>query len=216
MPKYIDLTGQRFGRLVAIEKERTVGGRAFWKCKCDCGEEKTVSSNHLRMGTVQSCGCLNAELCRERIAKINTTHGKSNTRLYRIWAGMLRRCFNARADNYEYYGARGITVCDEWKNSFQTFYDWSMVNGYADNLSIDREDVNGNYEPTNCRWVTMKEQNYNTGLRNDNKSGHKGVTKRKNRWLAYISIDGHTKHIGTYDTYEEAVKAREEAEKKYY
>ena len=164
--KLIDLTNQRFGRLVVIERTEIGNAkRPKWLCKCDCGSYKVVSSAHLRHGDTRSCGCLRREevsrrsaAIARRIGKNNKTHGMRGTRLYYIWCGIKRRCLNPNSKPYDRYGGRGITICDEWKNDFMNFYNWAMANGYQENLTIDREDNNGNYEPSNCRWVTMKVQ----------------------------------------------------------
>jgi len=156
--KPIDLTGRKFGKLKVLYQQGTdKRGEALWKCQCDCGNLHLVKGSLLRMGVSKSCGCDKARLCKEA----NLIHGKSNIRLYHIWLHMKRRCYDIKAHNYKYYGARGITVCDEWKNDFMAFYDWAIVNGYSDDLSIDRINVNGNYEPSNCRWITMTEQQSN-------------------------------------------------------
>ena len=153
----LDLTGQRFGRLVVIkEAGRSSDGRVRWLCKCDCGNyTSTPSTKTLRNGTCRSCGCIE----RERPNK--QTHGKSNTKLFAVWNAMKQRCYNPNNRSYKNYGGRGITVCQEWKEDFQTFYDWAIANGYKKGLEIDRIDVNGNYEPDNCRWTTSKKNNNN-------------------------------------------------------
>lgn len=158
-----DLTGQRFGRLVVIERAGSdKHNRAVWKCQCDCGEVRVQYSGNLRSGLVNSCGCLRAERNKER----NTTHGKSKNRLYCVWIDMKKRCYNPITHNYHRYGGRGITVCDEWKNDFQAFYDWAMANGYDENApkgqcTIDRIDNDKCYSPDNCRWVDTATQNKN-------------------------------------------------------
>ena len=177
MSKMIPMIGKRFGRLTVIaEGGRTKSGNARWVCKCDCGNVSVVSGSYLRSGHTKSCGCIS----RENVTVRNTTHGKRNTRLYRIWHGMKSRCYFCKNPNFCDYGARGITVCDEWKNSFRAFYDWAMANGYADNLTIDRKDNDKGYSPENCRWITNKEQQNNK--RNNTPIEIDGVTMNLTQW----------------------------------
>jgi len=167
MAKYLDITGHRFGRLEVVEfagydKHKSV----TWRCKCECGNETVVRSDHLRYGKTSSCGCLKAEESAKR-GRDNATHGMWNTRLYHCWQHMKQRCDGTgnEANRKRYYD-RGITVCEEWLNSFETFMEWALNNGYKDSLTLDRIDNDGNYEPFNCRWAdTLTQQNNVTSNR---------------------------------------------------
>lgn len=164
-----DLTGQRFGRLIVVERADdyiTESGRAVkrWKCKCDCGNEKIIRYGELTRGSTISCGCYHKEM----FGALNRTHGLSGNcgRLYPLWKSIKRRCYCEGSKDYKNYGGRGIVMCDEWKDNFQAFHDWAIANGYKEEkteyglniLTIDRINVNGNYEPNNCRFITNAEQ----------------------------------------------------------
>lgn len=165
MAKAIDLSGQRFGRLTVVERAGSYvspdkkQSHALWLCICDCGNTSIVRAGMLRCGHIQSCGCLH----REAFDKARTKHGKEGTRLYVVWSAMKQRCYNPSHKSYPRYGGNGITICDEWRDNFQAFYDWAMTNGYDDNAptgqcTIDRIDNSKGYSPDNCRWVDQKTQ----------------------------------------------------------
>lgn len=156
----LDLTGRKFCRLTPIKlsQEKSDGHHAFWECQCDCGNTIIVRKDSLLSGHTKSCGCLQNERFMDDYEE---TQGMKNTKLYKCWSGIKQRCLNPNDSNYQNYGGRGITICDEWRNNFTAFYKWAISHGYADDLSIDRIDVNGNYEPSNCRWADKETQDYN-------------------------------------------------------
>ena len=171
-PRYEDLTDCRFGKVTVMEYV----GDCKWKCRCDCGAVFQANGSKLKRGMKKSCGCSTREL----IGNAHRTHGQKKTRLYHIWQGMKQRCFWPKSPIYKYYGGRGITVCDEWKNDFLSFAEWSKISGYSDSLTLDRIDTDGNYEPNNCRWSTYKEQERNK--RNNRLIEFRGETKTMTDW----------------------------------
>lgn len=160
--KEVNLVGQRHGKLQVIEKSSR--GRSRWICQCDCGNKVELQTH--RFFAYKSCGCLEKEN-KKNLANHTRTHGMTETRLYSVWCGVKDRCTNPNLEHYDRYGGRGIKMCDEWLYSFESFAAWAYSAGYDDKLtgkeqSIERIDVNGNYEPSNCKWVTQKEQMRNT------------------------------------------------------
>jgi hypothetical protein len=154
-----NLLGQVFGRWTVIAFDESVKAyeKSRWICKCECGVEKSVLQDSLLAGRSLSCGCYEYELTSIR----SRTHGESSTHLYKAWNSMKERCLYEKFPGYKDYGGRGIVICDEWVNDYLTFKEWALNNGYAKTLSLDRIDVNGNYTPQNCRWITMSEQQHN-------------------------------------------------------
>lgn len=207
--------GRRFGRLVVINLVKsTTETRQKALCKCDCGNFKTVMISNLKNGATQSCGCWH----RESTSKANATHHATGTKLHNEWRAMKARCNIKSCSNYESYGGRGISVCKEWNDSFEIFKEWSENNGYQEDLTLDRIDVNGNYEPNNCRWVDKKVQARNRRPRSTCKTGVSGVAKRSDRdsYRVSIGVNGKCINIGNFRKFEDAVQARKEAELKYW
>ena len=176
----IDLTGQRFGYWTVIKREgRYNNGDARWLCRCICGKEKTVRGGNLRKGESTSCKC-------KRVPP-NVKHGLSKTRLHRIWETMKARCNNKNFLPYRNYGEKGVSVCEAWNKNFMSFYNWAMANGYKDDLTIDRINVFGSYEPSNCRWTTSLNQANNR--RNNRYIIYDGIKKSLSEWARYFGVN---------------------------
>ena len=185
----LNLVGQKFGKLtvIALESGRTTDDRK-WRCVCDCGGEKVTSEDNLKRGHCKSCGCLYKN--NGGSEKKNIPFG-STSKLYNVWQNMRSRCKNPKDNNYKKYGARGITVCKEW-DSYPSFREWALSNGYKEgenrrNCTIDRIDVDGNYEPNNCRWATAFEQVNNR--RNTIRIEFNGETHALAQWAKETGID---------------------------
>lgn len=215
--KESDYVGKHYGMLEVkgiIHKELSGRNRAYFICDCDCGNKGIeIYSDRLKHEKAISCGCM-ASVLR---GNANRSHDESKTRLYSIWEHMKRRCYNPKAAHYAEYGGRGIAVCDEWQ-SFEPFRDWSLANGYSDELTIERNEVNGNYCPDNCCWATWTEQQRNKRVRSDNTSGVTGVSYRKDtgKWTVSITMPDGTISLGCYKDFDEAVRVRKQAEIKYW
>jgi len=183
MPAFKDLSGQKFGKLTAIKRVgKDSQGTSLWHCLCDCGNTSTVRVSALKNGGTKTCGCSYGEA--------GITHGLSRKPIYSVWQAMIQRCHNSSNPAYKYYGVRGITVCDKWRNSFQAFFD-DM--GHAEKgMSIDRIDNDKGYSPDNCKWATLKEQANNK--RDNRYITHNGITKTICDWS--ISLGGHRCLVG--------------------
>lgn len=153
-----NIVGLRFGILTVLGEDKTFKHQKHqkWICRCDCGNVKSIYSHSLTQGRTKSCGCQ----MNKGKKGINKTHGMTNTRIYREWSSMRKRC-KPNSPNSKHYFSRGITVCKEWEKDFMSFYKWSMDNGYSDELSIDRIDNDKGYSPENCRWITIEDQQSN-------------------------------------------------------
>lgn len=158
--KTFDLTGRVFGRLRVISKVEKDKKHSYWLCRCTCGNTTISRADGLLSGRIKSCGCYRREILTPAAVEANTVHGMRNTRLYDIWCLMRSRCNNPRNNRFSIYGGRGIKVCKEW-DDFRNFAAWALNNGYRDDLTIERIDVNGNYGPSNCKWVPRKQQSRN-------------------------------------------------------
>lgn len=203
-----DLSGKRFGYLTILHLRENGAKRRSWLCECDCGN-RIILGETLILGTKyrrpnQSCGCMKLK---------QKGFSMSEPKLYSIWSAMIGRCHNKNSNIYYKYGAKGIVVCDEWKDDFESFLLWSIGNGYKEGLSIDRIDGEKGYSPFNCRWVDNYVQASNKGIKETNTTGYTGVCPRHDgKFRAYISKNGKRKHLGAFDTVEEAASARKEAE----
>lgn len=201
-----EIIGQKFGKWTVVEFTGHDKNRSLlFKCRCECGAEQNVRHSNLIRGISTQC-----KSC------ASTKHGYRYTRLYGVWKDMRRRCYNPNSREYEWYGALGVTVCDEWKTDFASFHDWAYSTGYNENAkkgecTLDRIDSTGNYCPENCRWTTAWIQSVNQRKRKSNTSGYTGIGLRKrniNPWAAVICINRKTWQLGTYKTQKEALAVR--------
>lgn len=204
--------GDVFGKLIVIDVHNRHKKGTSWLCQCECGNNvikytsRLLGLNNRRPD--KSCGCSE-----------NAQNGNviKYPKIYKAWKSIQDRCYIVDRDNFERFGGKGIRVCDEWLDSFDSFLKWSLENGYSDEFNLNRIDITGNYEPNNCRWSTVYKQMQNRGMFKNNKTGVNGVTysEKQGRFRAYISRDDIRKNLGSFPTLEEAKKARLHAEEHY-
>ena len=216
-----DIQGHHFGRLhVKSRAPNSAEGRARWICSCDCGATTTVLGTHLRSGRTVSCGCYHREVargavlpgaCRTAAYKHGHTKDRRGSRTWVVWSSMRQRCSNPKVRNYDRYGGRGISVCSRWQE-FENFL--SDMGEAPDGMTLDRIDPDGNYEPGNCRWVSPTVQARNTRRQRHPDNGVRRVSS--GRYVARISVDWRRIHLGTFDTLEQALAARKQAEIDYW
>lgn len=194
------------GRLYTREGSKYKARLGIYKCGF-CGNEFKAQINNIKYGTTKSCGCYKKQLLKEdgRSRK----HKIVNIGLYTVWGSIKGRTLNPKHKKFNYYGGRGISICESWKNDFMSFHDWAMENGYEEHLTIDRIDNNGSYEPDNCRWTTQTIQCRNQRVRKNNTSGYKGCSfvRGLKKYRAYIKVDVKQKHLGLYPTAEDGAVA---------
>jgi hypothetical protein len=211
--RFKNLEGRRFGKLFVLRKSETrLHGHTSWVCVCDCDLEKEIvkSGTCLLSGDTSSCGCYHKEQLALRRTSHGQTRGGKHSEAYACWANMVQRCTNPKATNWKYWGGRGITICDSWRQ-FENFH--KDMGDPPEGLTLDRyPDLDGNYEPGNCRWATDEQQSQNRRLRSDNKTGRKGVTIAYGRkYRAVARVDGKNKHIGYFPLTPDGLQAADEA-----
>lgn len=180
-----NMIGKQYGRLTVLSFiGRNKQYDSLWECKCKCGTIKVIRGGVLKNGHTQSCGCLH----KDNTSVAKTTHGliKDNYKLYKVWIGMKQRCYNSKCSSYKNYGQRGIKLCENWVHSFENFHSWSLANGYSEGLTIERENVNGNYEASNCSWIVKERQSANR--RNSIFITFNGLTKTSSEWSEITGI----------------------------
>ena len=207
MGKREDLSGQKFHRISVLHESIPKTSPIKYECLCDCGARLTVRGTALKSGNTKSCGCLQRELVQLRA----TSHGESNTTLYKIFTSMRARCNTPSASAYSEYGAKGISVCSDW-DSFEVFKEWASSNGYKEGLSIDRKESNKGYFPENCRWVSRTIQSRNRHFSKAATSKYKGVSwnSQYSKWTAIVCVDYKNKFLGRFTFEIDAAKARDQ------
>lgn len=204
MPRLVDRTGQRFGKLVVLERNGTnTLKKVLWRCRCDCGNTLDVVAGSLVTGNTTSCGCIPK----------NFKHGGCKKSSYNTWRAMMRRCYNKQAKDYPRYGGKGVAVCERWHDYANFAADMGEPSG---DETLDRINTYGNYEPENCRWAGVKTQNRNTRVRANSKTGHIGVSMHGKKFLAKVTVGKKSYYSKLCLTVEEAATARKELERKHW